>query len=278
MSFKIVSDSAVNLRKINSEVPYEVVPLTVSTAERDFVDDSSLDLNDMLNYLKSYKGKSGSACPSVAAFLNAFGDAEEVLCVTITSNLSGSYNSARVAKEDYEAMHPGRRVYIVDSLSAGPEMNLIVEKLAELIDEGKDFDTICKEIAAYQEKTGLGFFLASLKNLANNGRVSPMVARLAGTLGICVVGKASDVGTLEPVSKCRGEKKTLLTLYKHIKEWGFAGGKMRIDHCENPAAAEQFKNMVLQEYPDSDIVIGVNYGLCSFYAEIGGLLVGFEKA
>lgn len=278
MNYKIVSDSAANLKEIKSDVPYERVALTISTAEREFVDNHSLDVDDMLDYLKAYKGKSGSACPSVAAWLDAFGDAEMVFAVAITSGLSGSYNSACVAKEEYEATYPGRRVYVIDTLSAGPEMNLVIEKLAELIEQGKEFEAICEEVKAYMTHTGLMFSLESLRNLANNGRVNPMVARLAGTLGICVVGRASDVGTLEQMSKCRGEKKALTTLYKHMKEFGFAGGKVRIDYCRNQVAAEQVKNMILEEYPDADIEIGVTYGLCSFYAEIGGLLVGFEKA
>ncbi len=278
MTFKIVADSSANLREIHSEIAFEKVPLTITAGDREFVDDNTLNVGEMVEYLKAYKGKSGTACPSVAAYLNAFGDADAVFCVTITSNLSGSCNAARLAKEDYEAMYPERRVCVVDSLSAGPELNLIIEKIQMLISAGKDFDTICEEVAAYQETTGLLFSLGSLRNLANNGRVSPLVARLAGTLGICIVGRASDVGTLEPLSKSRGEKKALNTLYKHMKEDGFAGGKVRIDHCENPEAAEKVKEMILQEYPDTDIEIDVTCGLCSFYAELGGLLVGFEKA
>lgn len=277
MTFKIVSDSGSNLREIGSEVAYATVPLTIMTDEREFVDDETLNINEMVGYLKQYKGKSGTACPSVADWMNAFGDAEGVFCVTITSGLSGSCNAARLAKEDYEAMYPGRKVCIIDSLSAGAEMNLIIEKLAELIGQGESFESICEKIAAYQNQTGLMFSLESLRNLANNGRVNPMVARIAGTLGICVVGKASDVGTLEQMAKCRGEKKALHTLYKYMKDLGYAGKRVFIDQCNNMDAAEQLKNLVLQEYADADVKIGCTYGLCSFYAEEGGLMVGFEK-
>lgn len=277
MTRKIVSDSSVNLQKLKSDIPFEKVPLTIIAGDREFVDDASLDVKEMVEFLKAHKGKSGTACPSAAAYLEAFGEAEEIYCVTITSNLSGSYNAACLAKQDYEAMHPDRHVCVIDSLSAGAELTLIIDKLQELIAAGKAFEAVCKEIAAYQEKLDLVFSLESLKNLANNGRVSPLVARLAGTLGICIVGKASDVGTLEPLSKCRGEKKTLNTLYRHMKEIGFKGGKVRIDHCENQDAADQMKELILQEYPDTDIEIGITCGLCSFYAETGGLLIGFER-
>lgn len=277
MKFKIVADSGSNLRVLNSKVAYSTVPLTIITDERDFVDDENLDVNEMVGYLKQYKGKSGTACPSVADWMSAFDDAEAVFCVTITSGLSGSCNAARLAKEDYESLYPQRHVCIVDSLSAGAEMNMIVEKLAELIEQGLEFEAVCGEIENYRKRTGLMFSLESLKNLANNGRVNPMVARIAGTLGICVVGKASDEGTLEQMSKCRGEKKALQITYKYMKELGYAGGKVAIDHCDNVAAAEQLKTLIGQEYPDAEVVIGPTYGLCSFYAEEGGLMIGFEK-
>lgn len=278
MKFRIVSDSSSNLRKLTSEVEYVTVPLTIRTDEREFVDDSSLDVQEMIDYLKNYKGKSGTACPSVDDWVSAFGDADAVFCVTITSGLSGSYNSARLAKEDYESQYPDRHVYIVDSLSAGSEMNLIIEKLEELILAGKDFDTIRKEIAEYHQNTGLMFSLKSLRNLANNGRVSHLVARIAGTLGICIVGRASDKGELDPMSKCRGEKSALQTAYKHMKELGYGGGRVYIDHCNNETAAMKYADIVRQEYPEADIKLGVTYGLCSFYAEEGGLMVGFEKS
>ncbi len=277
MKYKIVADSGANLREIDFAVDYEVVPLVITTDEREFVDDKSLDIDDMITYLKQYKGKSGTACPGVGDWLNAFSDADAVFCVTITSGLSGSCNAARLAKEDYEALYPERHVCVIDSLSAGAEMNLVIEKLAELMEQGENFEVICEKIAAYQKNTGLMFSLESLTNLANNGRVNPMVAKIAGTLGICVVGKASDQGTLEQMAKCRGERKALQTLYKNMKELGYAGKRVFIDHCNNPEAVERLKELIGQEYPEASIKVGCTDGLCSFYAEEGGLLVGFEK-
>ncbi len=277
MSYKIISDSAANLRKIESHIDYASVPLKIVANDREFIDNATLDVQEMVSYLDNYKGESGTACPSVLEWLDAFGDAEAIFCFTITSTLSGSYNAARLAKEDYEAAHPDRHVFIVDSLSAGPEMKILIEKLQVLIKQGKDFNSICKEISEYKEQTGLVFSLESLNNLANNGRVSPMVAKFARVLGIRVVGRASVQGELEPLDKCRGEKKALLKVFTHMKEMGFQGGKVRIDQCDNISAAEQLKKHILQEYPDADVEIGKTYGLCSFYAEKGGLMIGFEK-
>ena len=206
-----------------------------------------------------------------------FGDAEEVFCVAITSGLSGSYNAACIAKEMYEAEHPGRRVFVIDSLSAGPELTLIVEKLEELICAGKSFEEICAYIPEYQKNTGLLFMLESLNNFAANGRVSPAVAKIAGVLGIRIVGKASDEGTLEPTDKCRGEVKSLNAILKHLKESGLKTGKVQLAHCLNESAANTLKSMIEAELPEVTVNIGINLGLCSFYAEKGGLLVGFEK-
>jgi len=119
--------------------------------------------------------------------------------------------------------------------------------------------------------------LASLKNFAANGRVSPAVAKITGILNIRIVGKASDVGTLEPMNKCPGEARSLNTLVTHLKNMGLEKGKVRIAHCQNETAAMRLKEMIQKEFPQSDIKITVCRGLCSYYAEKGGLLVGFEK-
>lgn len=276
MKIRIVVDSSADL-STNKDKSIVSVPLKIMTDEKEYVDDETLDVEAMTNDLASYKGRSGSACPGVGEWLDAFDDAEWVFGITITSNLSGCYNSARVAKETYETEHPDRRVYIIDSLSTGPEMQLIVEKLQELIREGKTFEEICDAVKSYQKKTFLLFCLKSLTNLANNGRVSPTVAKIAGILDIHVVGRASDVGTLEQKDKVRKERKAIPCLLKNMKELGYKGGKVIIDHCLNENAAMQLKALIKEEFKNADIRIGKTGGLCSFYAERGGLLVGFES-
>ena len=273
---KIVADSSANLMELKT-VAFDAAPLKIITAEREFIDDRELDLHEMIRFFKSYKGKSQTSCPNPEDWLAAFGDAEDIFCVTITSGLSGSYNAACIAKNMYEEKHPGRRVYVIDSLSAGPELTLIVEKLEELIAAGKTFEEICSHMPEYQKKTGLLFMLESLNNFAANGRVSPAVARIAGVLGIRIVGKASDAGTLEPTDKCRGEAKSLSAILKHLKASGLKTGKVQLAHCFNESAANSLKSMIEDVLPDVTVKIDINLGLCSFYAEKGGLLVGFEK-
>ena len=275
-SIKIVADSSANLLELQN-IPFAVAPLKVNTNEREFVDDSFLDVEAMVSWFDTYKGKSKTSCPNPADWMDAFGDADEVFCVTITSGLSGSYNAACIARQMYEAEYPGKQVYVIDSLSAGPELVLMIEKLEEFIGQGMTFEEICRGIEDYKQQTGLVFMLESLKNFAANGRVSPAVAKIAGVLGIRVVGKASDQGTLEPTNKCRGEAKSLNTLLTNLKHHGLVTGKVRIAHCQNQNAARELKRMILEDCPQAEVMIQSLRGLCSYYAEKGGLLVGFEK-
>ncbi len=273
---KLVVDSSANML-VYSTVPFAVAPLKVITDEREFTDNDALDVQDMLRHFDVYKGRSKTSCPNPSDWLEAFGDADEVFCVTITSGLSGSYNAAVAAKQIYEADHPDRQVYVVDSLSAGPELILIAEKLGECMASDMPFQDICNTIQAYTQKTGLVFMLESLKNFAANGRISPAIAKIAGFLGIRIVGKASDKGQLQPLNKCRGEKLSLDTILEHLKQEGLQNGKVQIAHCENAAAALKLKGMIAAAMPAATVEIAPCRGLCSYYAEKGGLLVGFEK-
>ena len=273
---KIVADSSCDLFELK-HAEFETAPMKVITAEREFVDDVNLDVDGMADYLYRLKGKSKSSCPNTNDWLEAFGDADEIFCVTITSGLSGSYNSACAAKQIYESDNEGKRVHVFDTLSAGPELTLIIEKIEECIYNDMSFDNICECVMAYMKKTGLVFMLKSLKTFANNGRVSPIVAKLVGIAGICIVGKASEEGTLEPMHKPRGERRALETLVSSLAAEGYRNGKISIGHCQNEAGAEQLKELILEKFKQATIEIHKFRGLCSFYAEKGGILVGFEK-
>ena len=275
-NIKIVADSSANVLALDV-IPFAAAPLKIITHETEFIDDAALNVAGMVKWFDSFKGRSKTSCPNPSDWLEAFGEADEVYCVTITSGLSGSYNAACIAKQMYEEKYAGKRVCVIDSLSAGPELVLLIEKLEEYIGQGFSYEEICKKIEAYKQQTGLFFMLASLKNFAANGRVSPAVAKIAGVLGIRIVGKASDQGTLQPTDKCRGEDKSLLTLLKNLQEAGLSKGKIQIAHCENEAAAQKLMSMIQAALPQVTVNIHACRGLCSYYAEKGGLLVGFEK-
>jgi DegV family protein with EDD domain len=273
---KIVADSSANLLTF-PQADFAVAPLKIVAGEREFVDDQNLNVEEMVTFFDSYTGKSKTSCPNPGDWLEAFGDGDDIFCVTITSGLSGSYNSACVAKQMYEAENSDRRVTVIDSLSAGPELVLIVEKLQELMAAGDTYEQIGEKIHQYLQQTGLFFALASLKNFAANGRVPMAVAKLAGVLGIRIVGKASDQGTLQPMDKSRGEAKALKKLLEYLKNDGLSRGKVRIAHCTNQTGAENLMAMIREEFPEVDVSVSQCLGLCSYYAEKGGLLVGYEK-
>ena len=275
MKYQIVADSSANLFAVPG-VNYTTVPMKIIAGEKEYVDTPALDVHGMVDDLKKYKGKSGSSCPNVQDWLDAFGDAQWVFCITITKHLSGSYNSARQAAETYMEENPGSKVYVFDSLSTGPEIMMIVDKLKELLDQGLDFETIRDKVREYNNHNHTLFCLASMTNLARNGRVNPAVAKIAGMLGIRVVGDVKG-GEITPVHKPRGEKKALRHLMEMLAERGLReGGLVRIAHCYAEDTANALKAMILEKYPASPVIIEKTSALCSFYAEAGGMIIGFE--
>ncbi|MCQ2519756.1 MAG: DegV family protein [Lachnospiraceae bacterium] len=275
MNYKIVADSSSNLFNLE-EVNYESVPLHIIVGDRDFVDVEGLNLDEMQECLSSYSGKSSTSCPSSQEWMDAFGDAEAVFCVTITSNLSGACGSAKAAADMYESEYPDRKVYVIDSLSTGPEMVLIIEKLVELIKSGMDANTVYEKIRDYQKKTHLYFVLSSLDNFAKNGRINPIIAKGIGILGIKIVGKASHEGTLKPMDKCRGDIRAYSCLTSHLKKCGYNNGRIIISHTNNPSGAVAMNDFIKKELNFNDAIIMENRGLCSYYAEPGSILIGFE--
>ena len=275
MDYKIVMDSAGDLMEMEG-AEFSNVPLKILAGDREFVDDATTDVEEMVDYMSTYVGKSSTACPSAGEYLEAFGDAEEVYCVTITSGLSGSYNSAAIAAREYKERHPNRRIHVFDSLTAGPEMTLVAEKIKELVQQKLPFDKIVSLVEEYNLKTQLVFSLESLHNLAQNGRVPVAVAKLAGILSLRLVGKASDEGTLQPTGKARGDQKVPGELLKQLLSLGYKGGRVWIHHCCNLPSAQRLKQAIQDKFPKASIIIQKANALCSFYAEKGGLLVGFE--
>lgn len=275
MRRRLAADSSANLLSLEG-ADFAGVPLKIVTAEAEYVDDSALDVDAMVADLAVYKGRSGSSCPNIQDWLDAFDGADEVFAVTITSALSGSWASAVQAGEEYTRLRPGARVHVLDSLSAGPEMQLIAEKLRDLTGQGLGFDDTVRAVEDYRRHTHLLFCLQSMKNLARNGRTSHAAAALAGVLGIRVVGAASGEGTLELLHKCRGRRRALETIVQCMTDLGYTGGSVRVAHCQNPEGADLLRTMVLDRWPGADVRLVPTRGLCAFYAESGGLMIGFE--
>lgn len=275
MNYKIVSDSSSNLLTFD-QAPYATVPLHILVGDRSFVDDNTLNIKEMYDLLATYKGKTSTSCPCPEDWISAFDNADVAFCITITSGLSGACSSANAAKHMYEEQFPDRKVYIIDSLSTGPEMVLLIEKLQSLLAAGTDAASAYEQISAYQQHTRLFFSLASLNNLARNGRVNPLLAKGIGALGIRVIGTASEEGTLKPVDKARGDKKAMPKMLEHMKACGYKGGRVIISHSENLSSAEALRDQIKEEFGYFDGFIHDNTALCGYYAEYHSVMVGFE--
>ena len=271
---RIVTDSSADLWELEG-ITVAQAPLKIRTDKKEYVDDPDLDVLAMNEDLSRYKGKSGTSCPSMGEFISAFGDAKYVFCITMTSKLSGTHDVAQNAARAYEEEHPDRRVCVIDSRNTGPGMKLLCEKIAGDLKNGLDFDEICTRVGAYRDQTELLFLLESLTNLANNGRVGRATAFFAGILGIRMLGRAVQ-GVISPVAKPRGEKKALAATFCQMEELGYVGGKLRISYNENEKAARTLCDAVRAKYPEADVEIYPARALCSFYAERGGILLGFE--
>ncbi len=274
MNYKIVSDSSSNLI-VWDKINFSSVPLKVLSTEKEYVDNNELDVSEMVEDLKTVKGPVKTSCPNTQDWLDAFYGADHIFAIALTSQLSGSFNSAKLAKAQFLEENPDAKICVIDSFSTGGEMQLIIEKITQLINEGADFEKIEAEITAYMDTTHLIFALRSLSNLARNGRVNPTVAAVAGVLGIRMIGCAKE-GNLSLTDKVRGEKKTVTTVFDNMCESGYKGGRVRINHCNNPEAAEKLREIIVQNFPLADVTCEPCGALCSFYAEDGGLLVGFE--
>lgn len=202
--WKIVVDSGCDYRQLKNLAPdteFISVPLTIQVGDQAFVDDANLDIDHMMNVMEASKSAAGSACPSPQAYQAAFEGAENIFVITITGGLSGSFNAARVARDMYVEEHPAVNIHLIDSLSAGGEMDLIVDEINRLIATGLEFEELVQAITTYQENSKLLFVLAKVDNLVKNGRVSKLVGTVVGLLNIRMVGEASSEGKLELLQK-----------------------------------------------------------------------------
>lgn len=279
MTWKIVADSGCDYREITdlaNQTKFESVPLTIQIDHEIFVDNAHLDIDGMMEKMYATSSASKSACPSPDDYLRSFEGAENIFVVTITGTLSGSHNSAQLAKKLFLEENPTANIHVIDSLSAGGEVDLIVRKLNDLIKEGLSFEQVVEAISHYQANTKLLFVLAKVDNLVKNGRLSKLIGAVVGLLNIRMVGEASATGTLELLQKARGAKKALTAAVDEVLKAGYKGGRIIIAHRNNEKFCQQFTEVIKEKFPAADISFLPTSGLCSFYAEEGGLLMGYE--
>ena len=272
---KYVVDSSCDLFTYEN-IQMEAVPLTIYTDDICYTDDDRLDVFEMIQDLEKYKGRSYTACPGVESWLNAFLGGDKIYVVTLTGTLSGTYNSALVAKDIYLQENPDTQIEVFDSLSTGPEMRLIAEKIMELDQSGLPFEQVCNKVRSYMKHTHLFFAFQSLHNFAQNGRISKVLESMVGILGISILGTASDEGTISPINKFRGEKKVINGVVDALSNVGYKGGKVRISHIMNLPLAEKISTAIKNRFQNAIIDIYPARGICSYYGERGGIIIGCE--
>lgn len=273
---KIIIDSSSNMES-DPEHNLQVVPLTISFNGKDYIDNQNLNIKEFLSDMNKNQVAGKTTCPSIQAWLDALKGTEKAVLITMTSGMSGTFSSALQAKEMYQEKHPTSQIIVVDSRSAGPELTVVVNGIRQMLQNNIRFVDLEEEIAKFRVHTHLLFILQSLHNLSLNGRVSPAVAKIAGLLKINLIGTASKEGKLEPLGKARGMKRAIREVIKYMKDDNYHGGEVIIDQCENQKDANTIKEKLLAEFPDVRITIRSMHGLCSFYAEEGGIMIGFHE-
>lgn len=274
MSYIIRMDSA---GEINDFLKGKVegVPLTLSVGEREFIDDENINTDELREAIRNYKGAPKSACPSPEAFVEDMPFADRVYFVTITSRLSGSFNSARLGMEMYLEKYPDAKAYVFDSKTAGGGEALVSEKIIELEEKGCSFEEIVEEVEEYIKGMTTRFVLEDLSVLHKNGRLSKVAYVATSILDIVAVLGLRD-GELVKIAQARGVKRAIKsmteTAIEDIKARGIK--KITITHSAAPERAEALK-AALEKEVDADIVIVPTGGLISMYAGEKGLVVSY---
>lgn len=275
----IVADSSCELRQYQPASPdtlFATVPLKIRVGEREFVDNAQLDTAAMMQAMHNYNGASSTACPSPEEWAEKFMLADNVIALTISSNLSGSYNSAMVARDMVLENHPEKKIYVMDSLSAGGELVLDIWKLDQWIGEGRTVEEIGEAAPGLALENQVLFSLACFDNLVKNGRMSRLVGFVAGRMNMRAVGRGSDDGILDVLHKTRGETRMLALMLEEMDKRGYDGLRpVVISHCNNETAARLLRNGIRAKWNDAPVHILPCGGLCSFYAEDHGIIMGY---
>ena len=278
MTWNIVLDSSCDLLPQHAfkNANLKIAPLTIRVGDKEFVDDETIDVPQLLDAMDKEKSASSTACPPPNAFYEHFLTADNVICICITSNLSGTYNAAVQAAEMVKEEYPEKNVHIVNSWSTAGEMVLIARYADKLIGEGFAFDEVIKKVEEYAKEVRLVFTLEKFDNLIKAGRMKPLVGKVVAALGIHLIAQASDIGTVELMFKVRGDDKTLEKMVEYMNEQKDMTDKpVVISHCNNHKMVERLKELIKEKCNTDDITVLGCKGLTSFYAMEKGILIGY---
>lgn len=275
MSYRIIGDSCTDLpAELKDDHNIHLVPLSIQIEDVTIVDDESFDQIDFLEKMAESKQCPKSSCPSPEIFMENFEGVDDVYVITLSSKLSGSYNSAELAKKLYLEDHPNKNIEVIDSKSASIGQTLILMKIQELIAEGKKFAEIVPMIHEFRDSVQTKFVLESLDTLRKNGRLTNLTAVICSALNIKPI-MGSDDGEIIKLDQARGVERALLKMIKFIEE-DVKGAKDRIlgiAHCNNFERAIYVKEEILKRVPFAKCFIANTAGISSLYANEGGIIV-----
>ena len=284
MKWNIVTDSSCDLHRLQTEgfketIRYESVPFVISVGNEEFIDDDKIDLPRMLDGMEKAKAVTSTACPSPHAWMEAFAREGNVIAVTISERLSGSFNSACTALELMRHEHPDKNIEVINSVSVGTGLNLLVANICDSIEKGLSFAETVEEARRIADRKRTIFALCSFHNLIKNGRMSPIVGFAAQKLKFWGIGIGTQEGEIEVKGKARGGKKMIQAIVDDIKEFIQQHGNpihsVYISHCQNLEMAQRLRDEILAQWKDIKIEIHETKGLCSYYAERHGLIVSY---
>lgn len=278
MMWHLVSDTACDLFTLEGgegQMDFETIPFTIRIGGKEYIDDADMPVEEMLEANENHAEAVQTACPSPEVWREKFSAPGPVIAFTISSALSGSYNSACTARNMVLEDEPGKEIAVIDSKATGPEEAMLIWKARDLILEGKLFTDIKNELEETARRIHTSFALASYHNLIKAGRVSRLIGFIAGHLGFWGIGLGSDKGEITIRGKARGSRGMVRFLTEEISRIGVAGKQILISHCLNEKDALSLKASLEQAFPRTEVLVQAARGLDSFYAERSGLIVGY---
>lgn len=276
MSYKIILDSCGELpEEYQNDGRFERVPLRLEVGDYQILDDENFNQKEFLQKVAEYPKCPGSSCPSPERYMEAcHTEAEHVYIVTLSSHLSGSYNSAELGKKLYLEKYGEKRICVVDSHSASGGQTQIALLAMELEEAGIPFEEVEKRLNAYRDEMKTYFVLDNLETLRKNGRLSEVKSMVAQTLNIKPVMSARG-GVIIQKSQAIGMKKALMKIRDYmLKEVaGLNEKRIVITHCNCPDRAEYLKKLLKDKARLKEVVILDTAGVSSMYANDGGVIV-----
>lgn len=277
MSYKVIIDSCGELTEEMKGSPcFASVPLTIRLGEYQIKDDETFDQKDFLARVADYPGSTQTSCPSPESYMETYRtDAERIYVVTLSAELSGSYNSAMLGKSLYEEEYADKKIYVFNSRSASIGQTLIGLKIQECEEAGMEFEQVVEQVESYIEEQDTYFVLENLDTLRKNGRLTGIKSLAAGALNIKPIMGATPQGTIKQLGQARGIKKALSKMVDEVvKNLRNPQEKvLGITHCNCKDRANDVKMMIMEKANVKDVVVLDTRGISSTYANDGGIIV-----